>query len=199
MLAYSRVYTPKRIPTILMKINRVPALALLCASVAISPVISNLHAQCNAYPIAVSAATLANVAPGTVLANIFNGSQPGGMGWLTWTGDNSDGALIASLTAAGDSDTYINPFNPNDNDLQTGDWVQSKPGVSNSKGMRDALTNLEQSQITVPVWDVAEGQGANALYHVSGFAVVQIISYDIPGGRITAQFVGFTSCGVITD
>jgi hypothetical protein len=182
-----------------MKLNRVSALVLLCAGVGFASVVSTARAQCNSYPIAVAASTLVNVEPGTVLPNIFNGSQPGGMGWLTWTGDNSDGALVASLTAAGNSDTYTNPFNPDDHNLQTGDWVQSKPGVSNSKAVRDALTNLEQSQIIVPVWDQASGQGGNALYHVSNFAIVQIISYDIPGGRITAQFLGYTQCGTITD
>jgi hypothetical protein len=74
--------------------------------------------------------------------------------------------------------------------------VQSKPGVSNSKGVRDALTALEQVEITVPVWDVAAGQGANANYHVAYFAVIRIIGYDIPGGVITAQFIGYSDCNV---
>jgi hypothetical protein len=177
-----------------MKINRL--LVFLSVSLGLSSLVSTAQAQCDSYPIAVSAATLAGVSPGTVIANVFNGSQPGGAGWLTWTGDNSDPALIASLTGAGNSDTYINPLNPNDHNLQIGDWVQSKPGVSNSKGVRDALTALEQVEITVPVWDVAAGQGANANYHVAYFAVIRIIGYDIPGGVITAQFIGYSDCNV---
>ena len=44
------------------------------------------RAQCALYPIALSAQTLQNVAPGTFIQNIYNGAQPGNFGWLTWAG-----------------------------------------------------------------------------------------------------------------
>src|SRR5215469_16076791 len=118
--------------------------------------------SCELYPIALSAQTLSNAVPGTVLSNIYNGTQPGSFGWLSWGGSPSEPTLVTSLTPPGDSSTYVNPDNPNDHHLVVGDWVSSKPGVSNSKEVRAALDNLETMSITVPVWSQSRGQGANA-------------------------------------
>lgn len=74
--------------------------------------------------------------------------------------------------------------------------MQGKPGVSNSESVRDALDNLESMVITVPVWDQAQSQGNNTLYHIVGFADVQIISYQLPSQNvISVLFIDFTSCG----
>jgi len=40
--------------------------------------------SCDLYPIALSAQSLSNAAPGAVLCDIFNGAQSGGFGWLSW-------------------------------------------------------------------------------------------------------------------
>src|ERR1039457_4605771 len=135
------------------------------------------RAQCDLYPIALSVQNLTNAQPGTVITNIFNGSQPGNFGWLTWAGSPKELALVYSLTPPGNSFTYVDPFNPDNHQVQVDSWVQGKPGVSNSESVREALDNLESMVITVPVWDKAQSQGNNTLYHVVGFANVQIISY----------------------
>ena len=153
-------------------------------------------AQCNLYPIALSVQSLANIQPGTIITNIFNGSQPGNFGWLTWTGDPSTPTLVGSLTSPGNSFTYVDPFNPGNNQVQLGGWVQGKPGVSNSKGVRNALDDLEGIVITVPIWDQAQGEGNNTLYHVVGFADVQIISYQLPSQNvISALLIDVGTCG----
>ena len=64
------------------------------------------RAQCELYPIALSAQTLRNVSPGTFIQNIYNGAQPGNFGWLTWAGSPSEPTLVDSLTVPGDSNTY---------------------------------------------------------------------------------------------
>jgi RHS repeat-associated protein len=152
---------------------------------------------CSLYPVALSAQQLSNAAPGVVLSNIFNGTQPGNFGWLSWGGSPSEPTLVTSLTPPGDSSTYVNPDNPSDHLLHIGDWVGSKPGVSNSKNVRDALNVLETMDITVPVWDQARGSGATAAYRISGFARVRLLSYQLPQqNRITARFLGMASCGV---
>ncbi len=69
---------------------------------------------CELYPIALSAQTLAPLEMGDTIANMWNGAQPGNFGWLAWTSDTSEAALATSLTPPGNSDTYINPNNPND-------------------------------------------------------------------------------------
>jgi hypothetical protein len=153
---------------------------------------------CELYPIALSEQTLSNASPGTVLIDVQNGTQPGNFGWLSWSGSPSEPTLVKSLTPSGNSSTYVNPDYSSDHQINIGDWVQSKPGVSNSKKVRDALEALESIDITVPVWNQTRGQGANAAYRVSAFARVRIISYQLPSqNRITARFLGFTSCDAV--
>jgi hypothetical protein len=173
-------------------INRLAVLFLgLMASAGVA------RAQCDLYPIALSAQTLTNVEPGTVITDIFNGSQPGNFGWLTWAGSPKELALVYSLTPPGNSFTYVDPFNPNNNQVQVGSWVQGKPGVSNSESVRDALDNLKNVVITVPVWDQAKSQGNNTLYHIVGFADVQIISYRLPSQNvISALLIDIADCGL---
>jgi len=168
---------------------------LLGAAMALfSPVF--LRAQsCELYPIALSKESLSNVVAGTVV-NVFNGAQPGNFGWLSWGGSPSEPALVKSLTPAGDSSSYVNPDLPTDHQVSVGDWVQAKPGVSNSKNVRDALDSLKTIDITIPIWDQVRGQGEHAAYHVAAFANVRLISYQLPGqNQITARFLGYATCG----
>jgi len=176
--------------------NMNKTIRLICTSTLAVLSLANIaHADCNLYPIALSSQTLANVAPGTLITDIYNGSQPGNFGWLTWAGSPSEPTLMASLTVPGNSGTYVNPMNPADNLVSTGDWVQGKPGVSNSTAVRGALDILERIVITVPVWDVAAKKGNNTVYHVVGFANVQIISYKLPSqNKISAVFLGYVNC-----
>jgi hypothetical protein len=156
--------------------------------------------SCDLYPIAMSINTLSNATPGTILTNIWNGSQPGNFGWLSWTADPDEPTLINSLTQPGDSYTYVNPDDHTDHIVNVGDWVSGKPGVSNGKHVRASLDALEGFVITVPVWDQARGQGENTAYHIVGFAQVIILNYQLPSqNRITVEFVGFTSCGNIAS
>jgi hypothetical protein len=152
-------------------------------------------AECNLYPIALSQAMLNGADEGDILDDIWNGGQPGNFGWLTWNGSNNVPSLIASLTPPGNSHIYENPDDPDDHIVSIGDWVEGKPGVSNAIGVRNALDNLIGLEIVVPVWNVTQGNGANAEYRVSGFAIVRLLDYHLPGqDRITAQFISYTNC-----
>jgi len=154
------------------------------------------RAQCDLYPIALFSQTLMNVAPGTEIGDILNGTQPGNFGWLTWAGSPSEQTLLHSLTGNGNSYTYVDPSDPNNNQIVVGGWIQGKPGVSNSKSVREALHTLEASVITVPVWDITTAEGNNSLYHVVGFAQVQITGYYLPNQNvISVLFLGYVSCG----
>jgi hypothetical protein len=151
---------------------------------------------CDLYPIAVHKETLDGVAVGDIVPDIYNGAQPGNFGWLTWAGAPNVGDLANSLTPPGDSDSYVNPEDPNDHRVSVGDWLQGSPGVGNSKQVRLALDALKRlDEIIVPVWDAVEGSGNNALYRVVAFARVRLIDYNLPGeNRISAQFLGFATC-----
>ena len=151
---------------------------------------------CELYPIALHVDSLANAEPGDEITDVLNGSQSGNFGWLTWAGSPSTPNLTTSLTPPGNSTTYINPDFPTDRILSIGNWVQGKPGVSNSKKVRDALDLLKTIDIRVPVWDQVRGQGANTDYRIFSFALIRILDYRLPGqSRITVRFLGFVTCG----
>ena len=161
------------------------------------PALPHAGAQsCELYPIALALESLDGVPPGTDLEDIFNGVQPGNFGWLTWTGSPSVPtlALALSLTPPGDSDSYVNPDDPSDTVVSLGDFVQGKPGVSNSKKVRDALEALMQIDAIVPVWDETRGQGNNADYRVGAFARVRLLDFNLPAKVISARFLGFVTC-----
>ncbi|MFH0879553.1 MAG: Ig-like domain-containing protein, partial [Lentisphaerota bacterium] len=102
--------------------------------------------------------------------------------------------LIHSLTPPGDSETYINPDHRRDHDLSSGDWVHGKPGVSNSKRVRQALDRLKNIDIEVPVWDRVRGHCGQTDYRVSSFARIRLISYHLPcQNRLTLRYLGDTS------
>ncbi len=166
------------------------------ASAMVIIVVSQVSHSCELFPIALHQAVMADAQPGDILVNILNGEQPGNFGWLTWTGNTSTPALIDSLTLPGDSITYVNPNDASDHIVSAGDWVKGKPGVSNAQGVRAALDILKLVDIVVPVWDVTQGNGANAIYHITGFATIRILDYSLPSqDQITAQFIGFAACG----
>ena len=154
--------------------------------------------QCELYPIALHANSLIGVNVGDTITDIYQGSQSGNFGWLSWAGDMSQGALVASLTPFGNSHLYINPNDAGDHIVSPGDWIRGRPGIANSSQVRQALDNLAAYNIIVPVWDMAQGNGSNAQYHVVDFAQVRVSDYHLPGqNRISAVFQGYTTCGVV--
>jgi hypothetical protein len=151
--------------------------------------------SCALYPIALYLNTVLTATAGQALPDIYTGAGPGNFGWLSWTGAQGEPALATSLTPPGDSDTFINPYNPADHVVSTGDWVRGRPGVANAKSIRDALDALKNRVITVPVWDTVAGQGSNLKYRVAGFARVQITGYRLPGqNRLSAIYWGGAQC-----
>jgi len=165
--------------------------------------------KCDLYPIALNKETVANAKIGQVLSDIWNGTGSGSFGWLTWAGSVSEPTLSTSLTPPGDSKTYVNPKNSSDHIVSVGDWIKTKPGVSNSSG--SALDTLKTQDIIVPVWDESSCQGgSNNQYKTWNYAKVRINSYDLAGkksggtgnscndkpgtNKITATFKGFVNC-----
>ena len=151
--------------------------------------------SCELYPIALHVQSVSSLSPGETILDILNGDQPGNFGWLTWAGSPDTPTLIESLTPPANSDAYINPDDASDTLLSAGDWVQGKPGISNSKGVRDTLDDLIGMDIAVPVWGDTRGSGANAEYRIATFAQIQLTSYDVGGqDTLSAVFLGFITC-----
>ncbi|HEV8461944.1 MAG TPA: Ig-like domain-containing protein, partial [Gaiellaceae bacterium] len=155
---------------------------------------------CALMPIATSQSAIAGVPVGGSVTDILNSDRPGNRGWLTWSGDVGEPALVKSLGYPGNGDTYRNPDDASDSVISKGDWIRGSPGVVNSRGVRDALDGLEARQIVVPLWDATRSQGSGTAYRVSGFAKFSITAYRLTSkdNSITARYLGPTDCGGTT-
>lgn len=79
---------------------------------------------CELYPIALPEQVLAPLAPGAVVNEMPRGTGAGNFSWLSWTGANDAPTLAASLQVPGNSQTYVNPDQPDDHLLHLGDYAQ---------------------------------------------------------------------------
>jgi hypothetical protein len=173
-----------------------PAAALQTQRASVAHAINPLDVQnCSTYPIAINVSTVANAQPGGSLGDMYNGVGVGNFGWLRWparTSAANEGYLIESLNNPGLAATdFEDACEAGDTSLNAGDCVWGNSMISNSNGVREALTALEGQDIRVPVWDISSGTGVNSYYHIAGFAIVRITDFDLTGtqNRITAQFV----------
>lgn len=147
------------------------------------------------YPIALHRSTLAGASPGMELKDVLNGSGTGQFGWLSWTGDVSNGSLVRSLIPPGDVSAYVNPADPSDRLLSSGDLVAGRLGVQSSRGVRDALDALKKKTIVVPVWEESTGRGGGPRYRITGFAQIELAGYELAGpNRISAVFRRMVRC-----
>ncbi|MCR4405955.1 MAG: pilus assembly protein [Anaerolineae bacterium] len=154
---------------------------------------------CRVYPIAIHMNSINGRDPTTnMMNNILNGEAPGNFGWLRWPEDENWGDaphLAQMLNDPSLSVTmYENPDDSSDIALNVGDKIWGNSGVSAASAVQTALTNLRNRYIRVPIWDSVEGTGINAKYHISGFAIVAITSWDLSGqDKISAKFIRLDS------
>lgn len=147
------------------------------------------------YPIALHSDLVRTARIGQHLRNIPLGTGAGNFGWLSWTGDPSEPALLRGLTPPGNSQEYVNPFDPKDRVLSVGDWVSGKPGVSASRAVHDAMEALGSRKISVPVWTETRGAGNGMKYRVTSFACIQLTDFKLSGqGWISAVYLGTHPC-----
>jgi hypothetical protein len=80
------------------------------------------------------------------------------------------------------------------------EWYYSDPGIKpNSSHVKEALDFRDETEILLPVYDAVEAQGAGFRYHVIGFAVFHVTSYEIHGSkdsRINGYFMDMVWTGV---
>lgn len=160
-----------------------------------------LQGVCNVYPIAVHRSVLAGKSHGDYLGDLYNGLDEGDFGWLRWPNDPSGGSAQALIDALSrpTSDQFENPMDPEDTHLSIGDWVWANSGLSNSDEARAALDRLmTKGWIRIVVWDEADGQGANGMYRVVNFAIVELTGYHLPGqNMIQARFIRYDTTGCV--
>ncbi len=104
---------------------------------------------------------------------------PGNFGWVTWDGNNGTPALLNALNHPELSRlNYTDPTIADANDparhnLQVGSVVEGLPGNRNPGNA--ALAQYANQVILAPVWDKAEGNGANLNYTIAGFARILLL------------------------
>jgi hypothetical protein len=163
-------------------------------------------AGCMVWPIALDVGTLSGVSPGDTI-NVWNNGGAGNFGWLRWPTDpNANNATYLAMMLRHPElsvTDYVNAHDPDDHEVSIGDWISGNAGVSNSDDVRDELTDMMAPSyrytVVIPIWDATEGTGSNLNYHISGFATVRIIDYNLPqgGGRdqITAELLSIDTEG----
>jgi hypothetical protein len=163
-------------------------------------------AGCMVWPIALDVSTLSGVNPGDTL-NVWNDGGDGNFGWLRWPTDPNAGnstylAMMLRHPELSVTD-YVNAHDSNDHEVSIGDWVSGNSGVSNSDDVRaemdDMMSENYRYTVVIPILKETEGSGSNLNYHISGFATVRIISYDLPQGsgrdQITAELLSIDTEG----
>lgn len=133
---------------------------------------------------------------------------PGHWGWLTWDGDESVEALIASLAPPGNApEKYYNPGTPNngwtpnysDKVIAVGKWVQGSPGKENAAEVRGWLDwhIANKTPMVLPLYDAVAEQGGNGYYRIASFAAFEIQSYvnGPQGYYIEAKFLRWVTNG----
>jgi hypothetical protein len=107
---------------------------------------------------------------------------PGSFGWLDWDGGARSNAELA--------DNIANPANSGV--WRIGDLIPPSPGVQGSGPVRTALAQWIGRPVTIPLYDVVVGQGANTRYRVAGFGRFILLAFDFRGRDkyIVGRFIG---------
>ena len=155
---------------------------------------SSGSASCALLPIATSSATIGVAVLGNEVADILNSDLPGHQGWVAWAGSFSEVVLAASLALPGLSSTYVDPDEPADRAVSTGDWVRARPNAASGPLLRLALDWLVGKEIVVLVWDASRGSGASAAYRVAGLARFSITRHRAAESRVSARYLGPAEC-----
>jgi hypothetical protein len=143
---------------------------------------------------------------GYQLPDIVIGGGAGNFGWLRWNNDpgsTSQQTLEDNLQHPNNSITdYQNPADPDDTELNVGDWTPGTTGWMQS--VTDDVTALRDRYIRIVIFDTTGGatppggscSGSNCSFHVAGYAIVQI-NGDLTASDKTlrAKFIRIdTSC-----
>jgi RHS repeat-associated protein len=152
--------------------------------------------SCDLYPIGLQKTVLDGKSPNDPVTFTLDGTgSPGNFGWLDWNGGNSpEWELANNLTPPGTSRDphfgYVNPDDANDHAISVGDWISGASGKKVGSAVENALALLKsQSFVLLPVYDDVTGSGSHSKYHVTSFAKLKLVNYDIRSNPKHLDFV----------
>lgn len=96
---------------------------------------------------------------------------PGSFGWVDW-----DGVPVGASELA---DNILHPWNSGVWGI--GDMLPSSPGIKNASLITGALDYWKGKHVTIPIYDVIVGGGANTRYRIAGFAEFVLHDYNFHG------------------
>lgn len=143
---------------------------------------------CAAYPLALHASLLKGAYKGQLLEAIPNGTEEGSFGWLRWLENQpaTTEALAQALRYPGTSQDPHIGYHGGEG-VYLGDWVPEGNDLSGDESL--VMAELEEYKrggryIRAIVWD----QYKNGQYNVSGFVVVQPLTYTADLKQLTVRF-----------
>jgi len=143
---------------------------------------------CTAYPLALHASLLEGAYKGQLLEAIPNGTEEGNFGWLRWleSWPATTEALAKALRYPGTSQDAHIGYHGGEG-VYVGDWVAEGNAPSGDESL--VMAELEEYKqggryIRAIVWD----QYKSGRYNVSGFVVVQPLTYTRDLKQLTVRF-----------
>ncbi|MDH7485241.1 MAG: pilus assembly protein TadG-related protein [Anaerolineae bacterium] len=112
---------------------------------------------------------------------------PGNFGWLDWNGGSpSTPELADNIRHPSNSGTW-----------RIGDWVPGGPGVKASSQVKSALNIWIGQHVTIPFYDLVQGQGNNTTYRIAGFGEFTLTDYDFQGNPkwVRGYFIRWVELG----
>jgi uncharacterized repeat protein (TIGR01451 family) len=135
--------------------------------------------------------------------DIWSYGGAGNTGWLDWTGACSNQQCTSEmLDPTYTINNYVDPTG-GCAVVATGCWVRGNSGISNGQEINNQmerwLNGYLGKPMTIIIWDVSDGSGANLKYHIVGFAEFMLEGFQLQeSNAIWGRFVKRTcaNCGV---
>lgn len=157
---------------------------------------------CPVWPIGVSQGLVDTLSPGDLVKDSIEGGDQGNFGWLSWNGDTNAETIEDSLKNPLSGECvpgqhgdicYTNAANDEDHTLSIDDWTTNATGWVQSAV--DEIEALDGRFVRIVIWDKVQNSptdgtkctGNACVYHVAGYAIVQIMDIDGDGSILNAS------------
>ncbi len=129
---------------------------------------------CETYPIIFPSEMFNGASIGNTYSKIKFGNAANKHSYLTWNGELDYATLKSSLTLPDHDQNYVNPINPSDYVMGSGDVIFGFYTPPIDKSIKKALRKLIGKEIIVPTYSLVENDGIKSSYTIDNFIKVLI-------------------------
>jgi hypothetical protein len=118
--------------------------------------------------------------------------------FLRWDNCSSSACLVNSLTYPGNSHIYVNPDDPDDNELNINDWVPIFTGNVAAAGSALSEHITAGRTLRFILYDEFQGSGSDVQIQIAQFATFRLLGYNLMGSQkwFLVEFVHWDdACG----